>query len=231
MKVILVPVFLLPLILVACGGGGGGAPSPAPAPPPPVTVFPIDSVVTKLATVGGTFNGTNVDSKGVQTQMVVNYVPGTSGWFLRNQTLTTNGAEKATRSSVNFSHTDTLFKVIGWVDNTQNTANILASDTTPLPATGSIGAYGWLFTGTLQIQNNGINSVDIGLTHGLSYSWSLTAVTDTTADLCLSNWESTDFVSTGTIDCFRIDAAGTISGFKSTLGVHAKSIDYQVVYQ
>jgi len=222
-------ILLLPSALVACGGGGGG-PNPAPV-PPPVTVFPIDSVVTRLATAGGTFNGTSVDSTGVQTQMVVNYVPGATGWFSRNQTLTTNGAAKTTRYSVNFSRADTLFKAVGWIDNTQDTASIAASNTTPLPATGSIGTSGTLFTGSLYIQDNGINTGDIGLTHGLSYSWSLTAATATTADLCLSAWEIASFISNLTMDCFRIDAAGTISGFKSTLGVHAKSIDYQTVYQ
>ncbi len=221
---------LFPLALIACGGAGGDAPSPVPA-PSPVTVFPIDSVVTQLATVGGTFSGTNVDSKGAQTQLVVRYVPGVTGWFSRNQTLTTNGASQTTRYSVNFSRTDTLFKVVGWIDSTQDTANILASNTFPLPATGTIGTSGTVFTGSLYIQNNGVNTGDIGLTHGLSYAWSLTAATDTTADLCLSGWEAADFVSNGTTDCFRIDAAGTISGFKSTLRVHAKSIDYQTVYQ
>jgi hypothetical protein len=163
--------------------------------------------------------------------MVVSYVPGATGWFSRNQTLTTNGVSKVTQYSVNFSRTDTLFKVVGWIDGAQNTASILASDSTTLPATGGIGTSGAVFTGSLHIQNNGINTVDIGLTHRLIYAWSLTAATNTTADLCLSDWESADFVSTGTIDCFRIDEAGTISGFKSTLGVHAKSIDYQTVYQ
>ncbi|MDO8286129.1 MAG: hypothetical protein Q7T69_14060 [Rhodoferax sp.] len=229
MKMKLAWVLLLPLALVACGGGGG-EPSPAPA-PPPVTVFPIDSVVTKLAIAGGTFSGTNVDSKGVQTQMVVTYVPGATGWFSRNQTLTTNGAATTTRYSVNFSRADTLFKVVGWIDNTQDTASILAGNSTPLPATGNVGTSGTVFTGSLYIQDNGINMGDIGLTHGLRYSWSLTAATDATADLCLSSWEIADFVSNLTMDCFRIDAIGTISGFKSTLGVHAKSIDYQTVYQ
>ena len=225
-------LLLLPLALVACGGGGGSAPSPAAAQPPlVVTVFPIDSVVTKLATEGGAFSGTSTDSKGTKTQMVVRYVPGAVGWFSRNQTLTTNDTSTATRYNVNFSHTDTLLKVVGWIDNMQNTANILASDITLLPATASVGASGWLFSGRLVILSNGINTGDIGLTHGLNYSWSLTAVTDTTADLCLRAWDSGDFVSTGTIDCFRIDALGTISGFQSTLAVHAKSIDFQTVYQ
>ena len=187
--------------------------------------------MTRLATAGGPFNGSNVDSKGMQTQMVVTYVPGATGWFSRNQTLTANGAATTTRYSVNFSRADTLFKVVGWMDNTQDTASIPASNTTPLPATGSIGTSGSVFTGSLYIQDNGINTGDIGLTHGLSYSWSLTAASDTTADLCLSAWEIASFISNLTMDCFRIDAAGMISGFKSTLGVHAKSIDYQTVYQ
>lgn len=117
--------------------------------------------------------------------------------------------------------------MVGWIDNTQDTA----SNTAPLPATGSIGASGTVFTGSLYIQDNGINTGDIGLTHGLSYAWSLTAATATTADLCLSALETASFVSNLMMDCFRIDASGTISGFKSTLGGHSKGIDYQMVYQ
>lgn len=216
-------------VLTACGGNGGGTAPLAPA-PAPVTVFPVNSVLTKLAISGGSFSVSNMDATGKQTKLGVDYVPGASGWFSRRQTLTPNGSNGVTtQESVNFSRTGALFKVVGWIDSNSDPAVISAS--TALPATSNVGSNGNLAEGSIFIQNNGINTSDIGLTHGLRYSWSLAAVTDSTADLCLTTLNIGGFVSNFATDCFRIDAAGSISAFRSTLGYHAKGIYGQTVYQ
>ncbi len=221
---------LITIALTACGGGGGGASPATSAAQVPVTVFPVDSVVTQLATSGATFSGTNVDTAGKATKLTVAYVPGAAGTFTRQQTLTPTGAAGVTtQDAVSFSKAGTLFKVTGWIDSNANPAVITKS--AALPATSNVGAKGNLAAGDLFIQNNGINKVDIGLTHKLDYSWTLTAVTDTTADLCLTATNSGDFFASFATDCFRINAAGAITGFKSTLGSHAKGIDSQTIYQ
>jgi len=229
MKSIAIVSIVCASVLTACGGSGGGSASLPPA-PAPVTVFPVGSVLTKLAVSGGSFSVSNVDSTGKQTKLVVDYVPGASGWFSRRQTLTSNGSNGVTtQESVNFSRAGGLFRVIGWTDSNSNSAVISAS--TALPATSNVGSNGNLAEGSILIQNNGINKNDIGLTHSLRYLWTLAAVTDTTADLCLTTWNIGDFISNFATDCFQIDGAGSISALKSTLGYHAKGIDDQTVYQ
>ena len=209
------------LLLAACGDGGGTQ---------PVTVFPVDSVVTRLATSGGPFSGNYVDSAGVPYKLNVSYIPRDKGLFFRKETLITNGVSGVpTQTSVGFTHADSLFKVVSWTSNTGDTANILKSSA--LPFSANVGTGGNLFSGTLFIQNNGLNTSDIGLTRRLSYDWALTAVSDITADLCLNFAETADFFTLTKLDCFRVDSAGTILAFKSTFRVHAKSIDSEIVYQ
>ena len=208
------------LLLAACGDGGGTQ---------PVTVFPVDSVVTRLATSGGSFSGNAVDSAGVPQKLNVSYIPRDKDLFSRQQNVVTNGASGVPTQTVGFTHADSLFRVVSWTSNTGDTANILKSSALPLSAT--VGTGGNLFSATLFIQNNGLNTGDIGLTYRLSYDWTLTIVGDTTADLCLNFTEVHDFITLTNLDCFRIDSAGTILAFKSTLRVHAKSIDYEIVYQ
>jgi len=229
MKSVAIAFIACAFVLTACGGSGGGSTSPTPA-PAPVTVFPVDSVITKLASSGRSFSVSNVDANGKQSKLVVDYVPGASGWFSRRQNLSTNGTGGVTtQENVNFIRTGDLFKVVGWIDSNANPAVISAS--AALPATSNVGSNGTLAEGSILIQDNGINTSDIGLTHSLRYLWTLAAVTDTTADLCLTTWNIGDFISNFATDCFRIDAAGSISAFKSTVGYHAKGIDSQTVYQ
>jgi hypothetical protein len=212
--------------LTACGGGGS---SSAPA-QTPITVFPVNSVIAKLAISGGTFRVINVDANGNQTRLTVDYVPGISGWFSRRQTLTPNGSSGVTtQDSINFNQTGTSFKVIGWIDNNSN--NAVIGESIALPETSHIGTSGVLASGSILIQNNGINTSDIGLTHGLSYSWRLSAVNETTAELCVIDWNSGAFISNFATDCFRIDAVGTILGFRSVLGYSSKGINGQTDYQ
>lgn len=212
-----------------CGGGGNSPTLPAPE-PVVVTNFPVDSVVTKLATNGGSFTGKYTDSSGNQSTMSVVYVPGAGGTVIRRQTITPNaGVATSSQFILGFVHPSTLFQVIGWTSNTGDKAVI--SQSKPLPASADIGAGANLFKGSLLIQNNGINTVDVGLTHFLSYDWTLAAASNTSADLCLGLEERADFITNTTVDCFRIDAAGSISAFKSILKVQAKSIDSQTVYQ
>jgi hypothetical protein len=144
--------------------------------------------------------------------------------------LITNGVSApTTTTSVNYSHAGSAFSVLGWTDDKGNTASNLLSS--PLPTVAKPGEGANLFTAKLLIKDNGINTADVGLTHGLSYDWSLSNVTGTRADFCLSVAETADFVAQTRIDCFQIDATGVAAAFKYTLKVHAKSIDSTTVYQ
>ena len=210
------------LLLAACGDGGGGGIQP-------VTVFPVDSVVIRLATNGGSFSGNTVDSSVVPQKLNVSYIPRDKGLFSRQHNPVTSGARGIPSQTIGFTHADSLFRVVSWTSNTGDPANILKSSALPLSA--AVGTEGNLFSGTLFIQNNGLNTGDIGLTHRLSYDWTLSAVSDTTADLCLNFTEVADFITNTNLDCFTIDSSGAILAFKSTLRVHAKSVNFETVYQ
>ena len=220
------------MLVSGCGGGGGSGDSPVPPASQPVAVtrFPVGNIVTQLVTRGGTFTGKHMDASSNPSTISVIYAPGPAGWVTRRQSITATSAVPApSQFIVGFLMPADLFQVTGFTSNTSD--NALLTQSKPLPAAADVGSRDNLFKGSLLIQNNGINTVDIGLTHNLSYDWSLDAVNNTTADLCLSLQESADFITNTTVDCFRIDAKGTVLAFKSILRVRAKSIDFQTVYE
>lgn len=229
-------------LLSACGGGGSGSSSNAGPPIAgvgSVDDFLVDNFVTTLATKGGTFSASRTDSAGTPHTLKVVYAPGAPGWLLRHETLVTNGvAAPTTTTSIQYSHntanTD-AFRVLGWMDDKQNTVSHLQSK--PLPAEAKIGAGGNLFTADLLIQANGLNTADVGLTHKLSYDWTLSSpgvgAPLFRAELCLNLTEAADFVTQSRIDCFQITGifASPVYAFRSTAKLHAKGIDTTTVYQ
>lgn len=226
-------------LLSACGGGGstnndGGTPI---ANVGQIDEFLVDDFVSTLATKGGTFSASRTDSAGNQYTLKVVYAQGAPGWLLRSETLVTNGiAAPTTTIGFNYSVTNAAsFRVLGWVDDKQNTASNLHNKT--LPAVAKVGSGANVFTADLLIQGNGLNTADVGLIHKLSYDWSLSNVSTTSpglrADLCLNLTEAADFVTLSKIDCFQISGivASPVYAFKSTAKLHAKGIDTATVYQ
>ena len=105
------------------------------------------------------------------------------------------------------------------MDGRANTASKLQSSSLPLVAKPGAGAN--VFT------------ADVGLTHKLSYDWSLVNPNGLRADICLSLAERADFITQTWTDCFQIDGTvtGTVYAFKHQYKLHAKSIDSTTVYQ
>lgn len=220
-------------LLAACGGAGS---SDMQTTPPSTGAYPVGDVVTRLTTSGGSFSGSRLDSSGKQNMLQVDYTAGVAGWFTRRETLLVNGVGGETRvKQFNFSSASTPFQVIGWKDDRGNTATQLQGRA--LPTTTSVGSGANLFSAHLLIENNGLNTSDVGLTHRLSYDWSLASVgaastgSKATADLCLALTQAADFITETKVDCFQIDTAGSIAGFKSIVKVHAKSVDSEIIYQ
>jgi hypothetical protein len=226
-------------LLSACGGGGssssdGGKPIAGVG---DVNAFLVDDFVTTLATKGGAFSGSRTDSAGNQYTLKVVYAPGAPGWMLRHETLVTNGvAAPTTTTSVNYSTVNaTSFRVLGWMDDRLNTASKLQNKA--LPQEAKVGSGGNIFTADVLIQANGLNTADVGLTHTLSYDWTLSATSVPTpgyrAELCLNLSEAAPFVTQSKIDCFQINGVvlTPVYAFTSTAKLHAKGIDTAVVYQ
>jgi hypothetical protein len=215
-------------LLSACGGGSG---SPI-ADVGKLDEFLVDNFVTNLATKGGSFSSNRTDSSGNQYTLNVVYTPGPAASFQRRETLVTNGVSTPTTSThVNFSHADSAFRVLGWMDGRGNTASNLKISSLPLVAKPGAGAN--MFTADLLIQNNGLNTADVGLTHKLSYDWSLVNPNGLRADICLSLAERADFITQTWTDCFQIDGTvtGTVYAFKHLYKLHAKGIDSTTVYK
>lgn len=206
-------------ILHGCGGGSDSNPT--------VTVFPVDRVITELAVTGGRFNGTRLDATGVSETLSVNYLPASLGQFTRQEILTQGSAASTKTSTIDY--LSQPFQVTGWIDQALNPVDI--SQLIPLPVSTSLGNSSIMMFGTQYIQDNGLSTSDIGLTHRVSLEWSLTAHSATTADLCLNQTIAADFISTKNLDCFEIDETGKIIGFKGIIRTYSRSIDYEVIYE
>lgn len=224
-----IAVFLLGFVpaLHGCGGGSGPVASNS-ATSVAATVFPVNRVITELATVGRRFEGSNTGSTGVRETLSVIYSQTSPGQFTRQELLTQNGVAQSTKlSTINFLAAP--FRVTGWIDQVLNPVAILQGQA--LPESANVGDHAIFMSGSQYIQNNGLSTGDIGLTHGVTLEWTLASHSAATADLCINQTISADFISTAKLDCFEIDAAGKIVNFKGITRTHSKSIDQEVVYQ
>lgn len=185
-----------------------------------VTVFPVDRVITELATFGGQFGGTtHTGSTGIRETISVNYTPVFSGQFTRQTTLAQNGVTLNTSTST-IDFLSSPFTVTGW--RVKGWSDVAISQSVSLPVSANIGDRSAITFGSIVNDVNG-RSVDM--------EWTLDAHSTTTADLCIGQRTSGDFISTNNIDCFEIDGTGKIMSFKEITRIHSKGIDYDVIYQ
>lgn len=204
-------------LLTGCGGSG----SP-PVTAPPVTSFPVSAVLSGLAVNGGAFSGSRADSDGNQFTLRVVYAPDGAGRFTRRETLVSNGAAAAPVSTgFQFQPGAALFSIVGWSDSSGTAAVLRTSNS--LPAVSGIGSSGAWFEGTV----SGFQRETLMLT----FRWSLEAGSDSSANLCLHMGYLFGLTGTSDIDCLRIDASGTILGFKSTKELRKSAFFLQNVYQ
>jgi hypothetical protein len=211
----------LAVMLPGCGGGSGSASET------PVTVFPVDSVITRLATTGGSFEGSRNDPSGARQTLTVTYTQNSPGQFTRLQTLTKDGATQQSEAVI-VSFLASPFRLTGMIDQALNPVAISQSDA--LPVSASLGESANMMVGSQFIQNNGLSTTDVGLTHSIQYGWSLATNTTKTAELCMRLTVGADFISTQRLDCFVVDSLGSISTFRGILRTHSKSIDTEEIY-
>ena len=214
LKMAIVPI--IAACIGACGGGGSSTPEVA------VTRFDVASVASKLANQGASFSGNRTDTEGNQYTLQVSYAPQGAGVYTRQETLVTNGVRGTpTQASYNFSEAASQFTVTGWKDAAGVTG--VLSNSTPLPAVASVGSRAPWFTATLSAPNRETLLLDA--------SWTLEAVTQSTAELCL-RW---GYVSGLTVfsdtDCFKLDARGNITGFKAIKDFRKSTFSSQLIYQ
>ena len=240
----------LTALLAACGGGSGehdgedGRTSATPiVPASPVTPvipvstldFPVEAVFSSLATSVSTFSASAADAAGNSYLLSVDFTPGLDKTdtriyatplktFKQTNIVKKNGV---IASTINFEDFYLLgpYYFFGSLNNVSDTNNYMKVIThSTLPLTGRVGTAGSFFNGENHIKN-AILSPDTW--HA---TWSVEADTATTAWLCLNiAMTSTNgpIGLTAETDCYRINQAGNISGFKADITENGIKLNYR----
>lgn len=198
-------------LLAGCGGGGGG--DNATAAPEADMVFPVEAALLAFFTTDATYAATAKDALGNTYRMSYQIVPmpvesvpelssSPLNVFKSVVGLQANNGNVVTTTGKNY-FTKSPLLLQGAYDG--DGFSKINSQSSP-PASAKVGTKGNLGTSTL---STGTRTV----------GWSLAAASATTAWLCLDIATSDPSGSLSESDCIRIDQAGTISGFKSTVSV------------
>ena len=196
--------------------------------------FPVEAVFTSLASTASTYTASAVDASGNSLVFSVDRIPGPDKTdplvypaslktYSQTNTLKKNGNIISTKNLEEF-YSVAPFYLFGNLNNMYGSSNNMKVTTQlPLPATGRVGSSGVFYKG-----RNYINKA--ALSPDTWYAmWSLEADSATTAWLCL-NTEITPAnataVSTAEIDCFRINQAGNITGFKTDITENGVKLGY-----
>lgn len=199
--------------------------------------FPVEAVFASMASTASTYTATATDAAGNSFLLSVDRVPGPDKTdpliyavplktYSQSNTISKNGVVTSTNTK-NFEdfYSVAPFYLFGSLNNMFGSSNNMKVTTQlPLPATSQVGASGVLYKG-----RNYINKVTTSFDTWYAM-WSLEADSATTAWLCL-NVEITPAnataVSTAENDCFRINQAGNITGFKADITVNGITLSYR----
>ena len=197
--------------------------------------FPVEAVFTSLASTASTYTASATDAAGNNFSLSVGRIPGPDKsdpliyaaplktYSLSNITRK-NGAVTSTKNFEDF-YSVAPYYLFGSLNNLYGSSNNMKVTTQlPLPATARVGTSGVFYKG-----RNYINKVTSSYDTWYAM-WSLEADSATTAWLCL-NVEITPAnataVSTAENDCFRINQAGNITGFKADITENAITMSYR----
>lgn len=201
-------------VLVGCGGGGSDT-------APTTTTFPVESVLVRVATTAGNYGGNFSDSTGTYN-LAISIAPGVDAQFASaapvSKTFTTSTVLKKNGATMSTSSGTTYFSLNPLSEIGQRIGGdvINISGHTSIPATATVGSSGPFFAGTSSI--NAVFSPS-----QVTGTWSLEADTASTAFVCLNTRIDGSFVKTTEADCFKVDAAGSIVGFKATTTTNGRS--------
>ena len=197
--------------------------------------FPVEAVFTSLASTASTYTASATDAAGNNFLLSVDRIPGPDKTdpliyaaplktYSLSNILRKNGTITATKNFEDF-YSVAPFSFFGSLNNLYGSSNNMKVTTQlPLPATSRVGTSGVLYKG-----RNYINKVTSSFDTWYAL-WSLEADSATTAWLCL-NIEITPanatVVSTAEGDCFRINQAGDITGFKADVTENGIMMSYR----
>jgi len=201
----------------------------------PTIDFPVEAVFNSLASNPSTFNASATDAAGNGYFKTIEFIPGQEKnnpliyatllkTYSQTNTVKKNGVIAATRIFEDFYSTPPFY-LFGNLNNMHGSSNYMKVATHfPLPTTGRVGLSGVLY--------NGKNYTNSSTLPGDTWraTWSLEADSATTAWLCLSTEitpANDPAGSTAEIDCFRINQAGDISGFKADVIENGIALSYR----
>ena len=199
-------------LLSACGGGGGGDGSP----PPPEATFNLDAAFANTLTQGISFPNLRASWNNVSFQLSIASTPTSDGVFLsqtyhraiESSTVTINGQPGPAASSTLY-FTLSPVTLVGGMDDAGLT---IFTPQGSLPTAASVGSSGPYTRADTYVSDS--NRTLLGQT---VMSWSLEPDTATTAWACIVYSSMDGFLFEK--DCYRIDAAGTISNAKATMNL------------
>jgi hypothetical protein len=225
------------ILLVGCGGGGGG---PSVVEPVISTAsFPVDATFSTLATTVNQFTVSGRDSAGNTLELSVSAMPGPDKahqfistvprkTYTQTSVLRKNGVIASTSTQEVYFST-APFAVWGIVADGRT---VLRQDFQgTLPAAAKVGDVGALYSAIgIRTEDNYLEdpgTVHLGITN--TATWSIEADTASTAWLCMHTSAKRPYSTSiiGEDDCFRIDATGSISGFKVDLSVSGTKIEFR----
>ncbi len=196
-------------LLSACGGGGGDGP-----PPPPEATFNLDAAFAHTLTTGVSFPNLRANWNGVSFQLSISSTPTSDGIFLsktyrraiESSTVSINGQPGPTASSTLY-FTLAPVTLVGGVEDAGVT---IFTPQASLPTAASVGSSGPYTRADTYVSET--NRTLLGQT---VMSWTLEPDTATTAWGCIVYSTIDGYLFEK--DCYRIDAAGTISNARATM--------------
>jgi len=197
--------------------------------------FPVEAVFASLASTTSTFNASATDAAGNSFFLLVNSIPGPDKidpliyaaslkTYLQSNILKKNGIVTSTKNFENF-YLVAPFYLFGSLNNMYGSSNNMKVITHfPLPSTSRVGTAGAFYNGKNYISSSTLPP------DTWSATWSLEADSATTAWLCLNvaiTPANGSAASTAETDCFRINQAGDISGFKADITENGIKLNYR----
>ena len=207
------------LVLAACGGAEG------PSPTERSNGYPLGVFLYQLMTRPHDFAGQHTPMAGSVKALQVQYRPTATDQFRRSQLITADGNGQASdQGTISFVQSAGILQVRSWTNDLGRFDALSSDRNQPAPARSMPGANGTL-------AETRVGDASGSIFESRSLTWSLTAVTSTTAELCLGfNYASQRGGGTN-MDCFLVNATGDVLAYKGIARSSIAHVSVNEVYQ
>lgn len=197
--------------------------------------FPVEAVLASLASTASTYTASATDAAGNSFFLSVDRIPGLDKidpliyaaslkTYSHLNTLKKNGIVVSTKNFEDF-YSVAPFYLFGSLNNMYGSSNNMKVTTQlQLPPTSRVGMSGAFYKGRNYINSSALSP------DTWNAAWSLEADSASTAWLCLNLMitpASGSAGSTAETECFRVNQAGSISGFKADITENGVKLSYR----